>query len=205
MPLSPVISRHLLPLTLKLLYATLRISITPHPREMQLVESRALFAFWHGNMVVGWLLARALFPAKEVTAVVSLSKDGGALADTLEQCGFSLIRGSSSKGGEQVKNAMLQVLERDGIVVFTPDGPRGPLNQFKYGALRLASSNKIPLLFAEISYSKKWQLKSWDRFEIPKPFSKTTVTLHQLELPIFQSEEELHAYTTAISERFSHA
>jgi len=205
MPLSPVISRHILPVALKLLYASLRISITPPLRDIPLPHGGALFAFWHGQMITGWLLARTLFPAKKVTAVVSMSEDGRALADTLEQCGFSLIRGSSSKGGDNVKSAMLAALQNNGTVVFTPDGPRGPINQFKYGALRLASSNHTPLLFAEISYSSKWILNSWDRFEIPKPFSKTAVKLHLVELPLFISEEELQTYTTTISEQLSHA
>jgi lysophospholipid acyltransferase (LPLAT)-like uncharacterized protein len=204
MPLSPVISRHILPVGLKLLYASLRISITPPLRDIPLPNKGTMFAFWHGKMITGWLLARTLFPAKDVTAVVSMSEDGRALADTLQQCGFSLIRGSSSKGGDEVKSAMLGVLQKNGIVVFTPDGPRGPINQFKYGALRLASTNHTPLLFAEISYNSKWILKSWDRFEIPKPFSKTRVKLHLLELPTFSSEEELQTYTTTISERLSH-
>ena len=205
MPLSPVISRHIIPVVLRLLYASLRISITPSIRDMPVPDGGVMVAFWHGKMVTGWLLARTLFPAKRVTAVVSMSEDGRSLADALEQCGFSLIRGSSSKGGEEVKRSMLAVLQKSGIVVFTPDGPRGPINQFKYGALRLASSSRTPLLFAEISYNSKWILRSWDRFEIPRPFSKTIVNLHLLELPTFQSEEELQTYTTTISERFSHA
>ena len=205
MPLSPVISRHILPVVLKLLYASLRISITPSLRDLPLPEGGAMFAFWHGKMITGWLLARTLFPAKRVTAVVSMSEDGRALADALQKCGFALIRGSSSKGGDAVKRAMLDVLQNNGLVVFTPDGPRGPINQFKYGALRLASSSHTTLLFAEISYTSKWILKSWDRFEIPRPFSKTAVKLHLVELPTFRSEEELRRYTTTISERLSHA
>ena len=205
MRLSPVISRYILPVVLKLLYASLRISIAPPSQEMKFHDTGAIFAFWHGKMVIGWLLARALFPDRKLDAVVSLSKDGQALAETLEQCGFSLIRGSSSKGGDTVKDAMLEVLQHNGIVVLTPDGPRGPIKQFKFGTLRLASGNHFPLLFAEICYSSRWRLRSWDQFEIPKPFSKATVTLHRLELPTFHSEEELRSCTMTISERLSHA
>ncbi len=204
MPLSPVISRYILPVVLKLLYASLRISIAPPSQEMTFRETGAIFAFWHGKMIIGWLLARTLFPGKTLSAVVSLSEDGRVLADTLEKCGFSLIRGSSSKGGDTVKSAMLEVLQHHGMVVLTPDGPRGPVNQFKFGTLRLASSHHFPLLFAEICYSSTWRLRSWDQFEIPKPFSKAAITLHLLELPTFHSEEELQTYTTTISEHFSH-
>lgn len=88
MPLSPVISRHIIPVVLKLLYASLRISITPSIRDMPVPDGGVMVAFWHGKMITGWLLARTLFPAKRVTAVVSMSEDGRSLADALEQCGF---------------------------------------------------------------------------------------------------------------------
>jgi lysophospholipid acyltransferase (LPLAT)-like uncharacterized protein len=203
MPLSPIISRYLLPVALKLLYASLRISITPEP--LKFSDNGAIIAFWHGKMITGWLLAKTLSPSKNITAVVSLSEDGRALADTLEQLGFSLIRGSSSKGGDQVKQTMQEALQKGDIVVLTPDGPRGPVNQFKYGTLRLASNNHYPIVFAEIRYAKKWTLKSWDQFEIPKPFSKTLVKLHLLELPEFNSEDALQLYTQQLSDRLSHA
>ncbi|MEI7748728.1 MAG: hypothetical protein WCI81_06605, partial [Chlorobiaceae bacterium] len=82
---------------------------------------------------------------------------------------------------------------------------RGPVNQFKYGTLRLASNNHYPIVFAEISYAKRWTLKSWDQFEIPKPFSKTSVKLHLLQLPEFNNENALQLYTKQLSDRLSHA
>jgi len=203
MSISPVISRYILPIALKLLYASLRISITP--REIQLPEKGSIIAFWHGKMITGWLLARTLYPKKKIAAVVSLSEDGRTLAHTLEQLGFLLIRGSSSKKGDEVKRAMQEVLQKGWLVVLTPDGPRGPVNQFKYGALRLASHNHYPVVFAEIHYTKKWTLNSWDCFEIPKPFSKTYVKLHFIELPEFKSEKELQIYTKNLSDRLNHA
>ncbi len=205
MPLSPVISRHILPLALKLLFASLRISIAPPLRERQLPAKGAIVAFWHGKMITGWLLAKTLFPGEKIAAVVSMSEDGQALADTIERLGFLLIRGSSSRGGSEVKRAMQNAIQKENIVVLTPDGPRGPVNQFKYGTLQLASKNHYPLVFAEISYASKWKLKSWDQFEIPKPFSKTFVKLHILDLPDFTGEEELQHYSKTLSDRFSHA
>ena len=204
MSISPLISRHILPLTLKLLYASLRISVTPSSWNIQLADKGAIFTFWHGKMVAGWLLARALFPEKKRVAVVSLSEDGRILSDTLEQLDFTLIRGSSSKGGDEVKDAMQNAIQRENIIVLTPDGPRGPIYQFKYGTLRIASSKHYPLFFAEISYEKAWKLKSWDKFEIPKPFSRATVIMHSIDLPEFENEEELRMYTTTLSARLGH-
>ena len=203
MPLSPLITRHIIPVAMKLLHASLRISVTPE--QTQLPEKGAIFTFWHGKMITGWLLAQALFPEKKITAVVSSSEDGNILAETLEKLGFSLIRGSSSKGGDMVKRAMQHAMQREWIVALTPDGPRGPANQYKFGMLRLASENHYPLVFAEIHHAHCWKLKSWDRFEIPKPFSKTTVKLHLIDLPQFNNKEELQSYTKQLSIKLSHA
>lgn len=203
MPLSPLISRHLIPFALKLLYASLRISVIP--KIIQLPDKEVIIAFWHGKMITGWLLAQRLFPDKKIAAVVSMSEDGKTLADTLERLGFSLIRGSSSKGGAAVKQAMQKALQNGNIVALTPDGPRGPANQFKYGTLRLASENHYPLVFAEIRHKKSWTLKSWDQFEIPKPFSETSVQLHLIHLPAFENEAEVESYTKQLAIQLHHA
>jgi len=205
MALSPLISRHILPFTLKLLYASLRISVTPPSLKKQLSRKGVIFTFWHGKMITGWLLARNLFPDKNIVAVVSQSEDGQALSDTLEKLDFSLIRGSSSKGGDEVKLEMQGALHQQSIVVLTPDGPRGPVNQFKYGTLRMAARNHCPLIFAEICYANAWKLKSWDKFEIPKPFTRTIIKLHSIEVPDLETEEKLRIYTTNLSDRLGHA
>ncbi|MBZ4219300.1 MAG: DUF374 domain-containing protein [Chlorobium sp.] len=203
MPQLPLIARRIIPFALKLLYASLRITVTP--RQIQLPDNGAIIAFWHGNMLTGWLFAQTLFPEKQIAAVVSMSEDGNILAGTLERLGFSLIRGSSSKGGDEVKRAMQKALQRGDMVALTPDGPRGPANQFKFGTLRLASSNRHPLIFVAVSHTNPWKLKSWDQFEIPKPFSKTTVKLHLIDLPEFKNEEELQFFTKQLSIKLSHA
>ena len=205
MSLLTIIARPLLPELLKLLFSGLRVQLVPASEPLPDSRKGMIFAFWHGKMVAGWLLTGKLFPGKQATAVVSLSEDGQLLSDTLERLGFRLIRGSSSKGGREVKEMMLEALQGGTLVAMTPDGPRGPVNKFKYGTLRLASEHGIPMVFAEISFAKSRTLKSWDNFEIPMPFSKVTVTLHLIHLPEFHSEEELRSYCEKLSAGFSHA
>ena len=202
MPVSPLISRYILPAALQLLYASLRITVTPRGNELP--DKGKIIAFWHGKMIAGWLFAKTLCPGKTISAVVSLSDDGRTLADSLERLGFLLIRGSSSKGGEEVKRLIEETLLREGVIAITPDGPRGPVHQFKYGTLKLASRARYPIVFAEIHYAKKWTLDNWDRFEIPKPFSKVSIHLHSLELPEFKNDNELYSYTKKLSDRLSH-
>lgn len=198
------IYHRLLPILLPLLFRSLKISVASYPESAPVPAKAALFAFWHGKMITGWLLARRLFASRPVSAVVSLSEDGALLSGTLAELGFSLIRGSSSRESAKVREAITGTLERGGVVAITPDGPRGPHHSFKYGSLRLASQNRSPLIFASIHYCTAWRLKSWDRFEIPRPFSRVKVTLHHIEVPEFADEEELRCYSRQLSEKFSH-
>jgi lysophospholipid acyltransferase (LPLAT)-like uncharacterized protein len=199
------IAGRLLPALLKILFSGLRMRIVSNGAALSGKDNGMILAFWHGKMTTGWLLARKLFPETVTSAVVSLSEDGQLLSDILGRLGFRLIRGSSSRGGEEVKSGMLEALKNHGVVAVTPDGPRGPHHRFKYGTLRLASEHRIPLLFADIVHSKSIVLKSWDHFEIPLPFSRTTVTLHLVPVPEFTSEESLHRFAGQLSERFGHA
>lgn len=195
----------LLPLFLKQLFATLRLEVSGPADGLPGTGRGIVFAFWHGDMVTGWLLARKLFPERRPSAVVSLSPDGQILSDTLERLGFRLIRGSSSRGRDDVRAGIAGALREGGLVAVTPDGPRGPAHQFKFGTVRLASEHGVPILFADIRHSKAKRLRSWDRFEIPAPFSRVDVTLHRVDVPAFPSEEELREFTNRLSERFAHA
>gem|GEM_PF-138117 len=205
MAISPILSRHILPSALSLLYRSLRIKVSPSLFQLPDKEKGCILAFWHGRMAVGWLLTHSLANGRRAAAVASLSKDGSILSDTLEKLGFQLIRGSSSKGGAKVRSAMQEELQRGTIVCVTPDGPRGPFERFKYGTVRIASEGGHPIIFAEIELSASRRLNSWDRFAIPLPFSRVHVTLHTLTIPPFSSENELRAFSEELSERFGHA
>lgn len=193
----------LLPCLLKLLVASLKIRIIPPENGMPGTKEAALFTFWHGKMVTGWLLCQRLFPERTLSAVVSLSGDGQILSQTLDRFGFLLIRGSSSRGRQEVRAGIVDALGRHGVVAITPDGPRGPLHQFKYGTIRLASDHRVPLLFAVITHERMKMLRSWDRFEIPLPFSRVTVELHLVEVPEFPDDDALHSYAEELSTRFA--
>lgn len=193
----------LLPHFLKLLVATLRVRIILPEEGIPGNERGTFFAFWHGKMVTGWLLGKRLFPKRPISAVVSLSGDGQILSDTLARLGFHLIRGSSSRGREAVRSGITDALHNREIVAITPDGPRGPLHCFKYGSIRLASEHQTPIVFARITHDKAHLLGSWDRFEIPLPFSRVTVHLHVVQVPAFPSEEDLRNFADELSTRFT--
>ncbi|UWX58097.1 DUF374 domain-containing protein [Chlorobaculum sp. MV4-Y] len=190
----------LLPHVLKLLFTTLKIEIDGE--KLPDDPRGVMFAFWHGKMIAGWLLAQRLFPDREISAVVSLSGDGQILSDALDRLDFQLIRGSSSRGKEVVRRNIGVALSKSGVVAVTPDGPRGPHHRFKYGTLRLAAQHHTPLVFAEIRYGNARSLKGWDKFEIPLPFSRVRVTLRVVQTPEFPTEEAFRAWADKLSAGF---
>ena len=95
--------------------------------------------------------------------------------------GVEAVRGSSSwRGGESLKE-MVNKLRNGYDVVVTPDGPRGPRYRLKKGAVLLAKHEKIPIILASVTFARYWQLNSWDKFILPKPFSKITLSCQRYD------------------------
>ncbi|NTW49657.1 MAG: lysophospholipid acyltransferase family protein [Chlorobiales bacterium] len=203
MTLPIFLGKTLLPLLLRGLYLTLRKQVSVKTAPLPDPKNGLIFAFWHGKMLTGWLQAKSCFPKTQFSAIISLSKDGEILAGALKALNFHLIRGSSSRGKESVKEEMRKALDGGQCIAVTPDGPRGPREVFKYGTLRLASEAGKPLVFAQIRHENYWQLrKSWDKFEIPKPFSEVRIELFCIHVPKFASESELKTFAETQSAKF---
>lgn len=127
-----------------------------------------ILAFWHGQMLLAWYLHRN----KNFAALISKSKDGDLLEKILKKWKYNVVRGSSSKGGDIALGIVVDYAKNNDSVAITPDGPRGPLNRMKAGAVITAKRSKTPLILVGVGYNKKRVLKSWDKFEIPKFFSQ---------------------------------
>jgi hypothetical protein len=127
-----------------------------------------ILAFWHGTMLYPWFEHRN----KKLLGLVSKSKDGELLAKLLKRFKYKLVRGSSSSDGDESLKSMVDYLNSNGSVAITPDGPRGPSHKIKAGAVIAAKRSQSPLILLGVAYEKKFILKSWDKFEIPKPFTK---------------------------------
>ncbi len=152
---------------------TLRISFVRRDAVDDVREKGKNFvvAFWHGSMFVGWFLHR---PAngERVSALVSQSDDGEYLSIILERWKYSMIRGSSHIGGKEAMMLMTESVRSGSTLAITPDGPRGPRHEMKMGAVRTAQLANVPLILCGIGMRKKRSLRSWDRFEVPLPFSR---------------------------------
>jgi hypothetical protein len=158
----------------------------------------SIVAFWHGEMLPVWFSFRALRPV----ALVSSSKDGSLLSRLLQDWGYTVVLGSSSKGGKEALDQLVHEASSK-VVLITPDGPRGPLHQAKPGAVIAAHRAGVPLILVRMSTSRsKVFARSWDRFQLPLPFAK--VDLHvddQWSIPADASREQLDSMITAMNNR----
>ena len=140
-------------------------------------ESRGVVAVtWH-NRLFFYAVAFPKLTRERSVAVVSASRDGQYVSDFISQLGLGSIRGSSSRGGAQAQLAGVKAIQEGKNVCFTPDGPRGPKYKMKPGPVHLASLTGAKILPLSINFSSCWELKSWDNFQIPKPFSKVTIIM----------------------------
>lgn len=136
----------------------------------------AIYVFWH----------RCVFPAtwffrrRNIAVMTSKSFDGEYIARIIEMFGFPAVRGSSSRGGVRALLGMHKILDKNASVAFTIDGPRGPRYVAKPGPVLLARNTGVPIMCFHIALEKAWVLKSWDRFMIPRPFSRAFVRLGSL-------------------------
>jgi len=131
-------------------------------------KEHMIFAFWHGTMLYPWYKLRN----NKMLALISQSKDGELLARTLKHWDYKVARGSSSKGGSDALDMMIDYAVKDGSVCLTPDGPRGPVHAFKAGAVVAAKKSGARLIMIGAAYEKNRKLKSWDKFQLPKLFSR---------------------------------
>ncbi|HEV2465201.1 MAG TPA: DUF374 domain-containing protein [Acidobacteriaceae bacterium] len=134
--------------------------------------AKGIFCFWHRcTLPSGWY-----FRKYRCSILISQSFDGELIARTLGLLGYLSVRGSSSRGGASGLLAMQRVLE-DGLpVVFTADGPRGPIYQTKIGPVKLAQMTGEAIRIFYLLPEQAWVLTSWDQFMIPKPFSRVAVS-----------------------------
>jgi lysophospholipid acyltransferase (LPLAT)-like uncharacterized protein len=120
--------------------------------------------------------------------LISPSFDGELIARTVEHLGFLTARGSSSRSGGAGLWALAKAVERGNPAVFTADGPRGPVYRVKPGAVKLAQLTGYSIGIFYAHPEKAWILRSWDRFMIPKPFSRVAISWgRHVEVP--QSED----------------
>ena len=153
--------------------STWRVDVVHGERwqESRSSDTPTVFLFWHETLLPLLWHHRN----QSVSAVVSDSRDGQHIADLARTLGYRVVRGSSSTGAARVLLAAVREL-RDGYsVAFSPDGPRGPRRTMKPGALLAGQRAEASILPVHATAENTWRLNSWDRFLIPKPFSRVVI------------------------------
>jgi lysophospholipid acyltransferase (LPLAT)-like uncharacterized protein len=148
-----------------------------------------IFAAWHDCIYLGVYFWRG----RRIVYMTSRSFDGEYIARFLQRFGFGAVRGSSSRGGARALIEMARLV-REGIQVgFTVDGPRGPRHVAQAGAVLLAKKTGQPILPFHVMAARRWQISSWDRMQLPMPFTRARI---EIAAPIYVSDD---ADTQAIS------
>jgi len=174
------------PSLIKLLMGTLRIKVYNNDNLVSARKShgKVIYTFWHNRM----LIPAYTHINQHVHVLISQHQDGEYIARVITGLGFGTIRGSSRRGGiKALKEAVAVSKEYD--IAITPDGPTGPKEIVKDGALLIAYKTGKPIIPGIFIIKSKWQLKSWDNFIIPKPFSPVKMIYGK---PIFvRSKDEI--------------
>ena len=135
--------------------------------------------YWHQMHIFGsWYMRKLQKRGLKIGFLISPSVDGEVPAKIVESWGAVAIRGSSNRTGARALRDMYNTITKDKVSpVTTSDGPTGPVHEFKQGAVMLAQLTQSPMLPIAYMASRYWELKTWDKFIIPKPFSRIVIAV----------------------------
>ncbi|MFZ9936313.1 MAG: lysophospholipid acyltransferase family protein [Luteolibacter sp.] len=165
--------------------------------------SPVIYVLWHNRIFTVPPAWHKLCGAhRKVVVMASASHDGDMVARAMAVFGMGAVRGSSSRRGVAAWVGLKRALAAGTDVCLTPDGPRGPRYVFQPGAVKLAQSSGAPLVPVHVRFSSVWHLRTWDRFAIPKPFSKVVVTFAApIQIPRELGEAEFEAKRLGLENR----
>ena len=132
-----------------------------------------VMAFWHGRI----LPATYYFRRRGIVVITSENFDGEWIAGIIERFGYGTARGSTSRGGRKAILQLVRDLAAGKPAGFTLDGPRGPARVAQPGAVWLSKATGNPVLPFHLEASRHWTLNSWDRTQIPRPFSTVAIAM----------------------------
>lgn len=160
-------------LIMRLWGRTLRFEVSETDRiALEKCDEPVAMILWHNRLFLASEFFRIFRRDRPCFALVSASADGAWLAAFFGLVGIQSVRGSSSQRGREAALALIDVLRAGHDVGITPDGPRGPMYGFKPGGLIVSRRAKVPLVLLGFEIEEAWSLRSWDRFRLPRPFSR---------------------------------
>jgi lysophospholipid acyltransferase (LPLAT)-like uncharacterized protein len=178
---------------IRLVGLTLRFSVEDRAgiREKD-PDHSLLWIFWHNRVFTVPFVYRKFLRNRHGAVLTSPSGDGEILSRTMKRFGVDSVRGSSNKRGSAAMKEMVAWLKADARndIAITPDGPRGPVYRLQPGVVKMAQLTGVPVFPVHVRYEKCFTLRTWDRFMIPKPFSRVHVILDEFRtVPPTDSDE----------------
>ena len=168
-----------------------------HFQDLRREGKGVIFVFWHGQLLPLVHIHRN----EGIIVLVSDHRDGEYITRVIQRHGFGAARGSSTRGGVKGLKGILRAGRAGKDLAFTPDGPKGPRHEFKWGGLVAAQLTGHALVTIGVGADRAWYLKSWDRFMIPKPFCRLRVRYGApRRVPREATEEDLKALAHELEE-----
>lgn len=179
---------------IRLLFSTISIREIPnnYPKKLKRQGKSVIYAFWHSFMLLPGYVNRNL----GIKVLISQHSDGEYIAQVIKQLGFDVVRGSTTRGGARALLSMInKAKETNASFAITPDGPRGPRFIVQSGVIFLGQKTNYPIIPISLGLTNYWELPSWDRFRIPKPFSKAVIIYgNPLTIPSKLEKPEIEVY-----------
>lgn len=150
----------------------------------------AIMALWHGDLFFIPFIYFKIRKKPDVSMVISEHFDGQIIAKTNSYLKLKSIYGSSTRSGAKVLISAMRVLRNGGDVGITPDGPKGPRHEVAEGIIIMAQKTNSKIVVLSCVPKSYWQLKSWDKFTIPKPFTRVDLYASEpIDITGMQREE----------------
>ena len=150
-----------------------RVSGLDHLDRIRAAGRQPVMAFWHGRI----LSATYYFRGRGIVVITSENFDGEWIARIIERFGYGTARGSTSHGAQRALLQLKRAMAEGRAAGFTVDGPRGPAERAQPGAVWLAGATGNPLLPFHLEAARSWTAHSWDRTQVPKPFSQVALVV----------------------------
>jgi len=144
-------------------------------------EEQHIIACWHSDLLM-IPIYRHIRPHRSASAIISQHKDGEIVAKVLSYLSIKSLRGSTRKGARKVLLEAFRAIRAGDEIQISPDGPKGPRYHINDGAVALAQKGHLPIMIIGYRADRYWQLKSWDKFVIPKPFTKIDFYIQSLSV-----------------------
>ncbi|MDX8401704.1 MAG: lysophospholipid acyltransferase family protein [Mariprofundaceae bacterium] len=155
-----------------------------------------VLGFWHARI----LMLPYMFRGWPGALLISEHRDGEMIARAAKLMGLDSVRGSSTRGGGRALLALIRLARKGLPVAVTPDGPTGPAEVVKPGVVQLARKSGLPFRSACYATERHWRLGTWDRFYVPKPFTRGVFVLGEEVWPGEDDEETLCRFQRAMDE-----